>query len=628
MFAGYTVLRVLGAGGMGRVYLARHPRLPREDALKVLPSDLTTDAEYRARFLREADLAAGLSHPHIVRIHDRGEEDGHLWISMDYVAGIDLGRLLQDSYPGGMPLDEVVPIITAVASALDYSHHRGLLHRDVKPANILLAEPDGQAPRVFLADFGIARPIEDATRLTATDMMVGTAAYAAPEQLKGASVDGCADQYALACTAFQLLTGMPPYAGSNSAVVITKHLSAPSPSIGAYHPLLAGLDPVFAKALAKDPSHRFSSCGEFAEHLGRQLGPGLSSAVAIPFPDTQPEIDVTAPARTAPARPTGRAVRRHPGFLIGAVASIVLLVAGGIFAIVKLTRHHQTAGAPHSASTPTNPAPAAANTGPFTGVYRVQFGPVTKLAEAPAPGAMQSTDTYAIRSMCGSAGCVATATRLSGEVRLAPSTVFDEVGGRWVAVTIGSAKCRDSASRMWEVFTLQPGPNGTFTGEYRGAASNSCAEKRTVTFTRTGDVDVNSLPDPAALPARVVSPAEALHGRYHITRNFSTTMPQQQQDETVTTDCLRSGDQCMSYFYSPTSDTPLVFSDGNWILDLEHEENVPGCISLYVKTTGQYPLPQPMQDPITRLTGHGRHQQSGSCAVSVDFDETLTRTGD
>lgn len=155
----------------------------------------------------------------------------------------------------------MVPIITAVASALDYSHHRGLLHRDVKPANILLAEPDGQAPRVFLADFGIARPIEDATRLTATDMMVGTAAYAAPEQLKGASVDGCADQYALACTAFQLLTGMPPYAGSNSAVVITKHLSAPSPSIGAYHPLLAGLDPVFAKALAKDPSHRFSSCG-------------------------------------------------------------------------------------------------------------------------------------------------------------------------------------------------------------------------------------------------------------------------------------------------------------------------------------------------------------------------------
>ncbi|WP_099225488.1 serine/threonine-protein kinase [Mycobacterium persicum] len=623
VFAGYTILRVLGAGGMGHVYLATHPRLPREDALKVLPADLTDDPQYRARFMREAELAAVLSHPHIVGIHDRGDYDGHLWISEEYVAGADAGRLLREHWPAGMPVDEALSIITAVASALDYAHHRVLLHRDVKPANILLAEPDGQAPRVFLADFGIARPIEDATRLTATNMAVGTVAYAAPEQLMGEPIDGRADQYALACTAFQLLIGMPPYEGPNSAVVITKHLSAPSPSIGAHRPRLAELDPVFATALAKDPSHRFSSCGEFAEHLGRQLGPDLSSAVAIPFPDTPPEIEITAPAR-----PTGRPVRRHPGVLIGAVAGIVLLIAGGTFAVVKLTRHHQATGAPHSASTPTNPAPAAANTGPFTGVYRVQFGPVTRLAEAPAPGAMQSTDTYAIRSMCGSAGCVATASRLSGEVRLASTTVFDQVGGRWVAVTIGSAKCRDSASRMWEVFTLQAGPNGTFTGEYRGAASNSCAEKRTVTFTRTGEVDVNSLPDPAALSPRVASPAEALRGRYHITRNFSTTVPQQQQDETVTTDCLRSGEKCMSYFYSPTSDTPLVFSDGNWTLDLEHEENVPGCVSLYVKTTGQYPLPQPTQDPITRLTGHGRHQQSGSCAVSVDFDETLTRTSD
>ncbi len=143
VFAGYTIVRVLGAGAMGTVYLVSHPRLPRQDALKVLPADLTANAEFRARFLREAELAAGLSHPNIVRIHDRGEEDGQFWISMDYVAGTDAGRLLREHFPGGMPLDEVASIIAAVGSALDYAHHRGLLHRDVKPANILLADPDG-----------------------------------------------------------------------------------------------------------------------------------------------------------------------------------------------------------------------------------------------------------------------------------------------------------------------------------------------------------------------------------------------------------------------------------------------------------------------------------------------------
>ncbi len=152
------------------------------------------------------------------------------------------------SYPGGMPVDQVVPIITALASALDYAHHRGLLHRDVKPANILLTDPDEQERRrVFLADFGIARHIDDAAGLTATKMAVGTVAYAAPEQLKAEAVDGRADQYALACTAFHMLAGVPPYGSSNPAVVITHHVSAPPPSIGARRPELAGLDPVFRR---------------------------------------------------------------------------------------------------------------------------------------------------------------------------------------------------------------------------------------------------------------------------------------------------------------------------------------------------------------------------------------------
>src|SRR5205085_553211 len=141
-FAGYTILRLLGSGGMGEVYLAEHPRLPRRDALKVLSADISGDADYRRRFKREAELASKLWHSNIVSVHDRGEYDGQLWISMDYVDGLDTGRLLASRYPAGMPTDLVVRIVTAVASALDYAHKRGLLHRDVKPANIMLTHVD------------------------------------------------------------------------------------------------------------------------------------------------------------------------------------------------------------------------------------------------------------------------------------------------------------------------------------------------------------------------------------------------------------------------------------------------------------------------------------------------------
>ena len=159
-FAGYTIVRLLGSGGMGEVYLAQHPRLPRHDALKVLPASVSADNEYRQRFNREADIAATLWHPHIVGVHDRGEFEGQLWISMDYVDGTDAARLLRERYPNGMPTAEVADIVTAVAEALDYAHERGLLHRDVKPANILLSHPGSGDQRILLADFGIARWVE------------------------------------------------------------------------------------------------------------------------------------------------------------------------------------------------------------------------------------------------------------------------------------------------------------------------------------------------------------------------------------------------------------------------------------------------------------------------------------
>jgi serine/threonine-protein kinase len=356
VFAGYTILRRLGSGGMGEVYLAQHPRLPRRDALKVLPASLTADREYRQRFSREADIAAELWHPHIVGIHDRGEFEGQLWLTMDYVDGTDAAQLVRSRYPSGMPKAEVLEIVTAVADALDYAHLRGLLHRDVKPANILLTEGDSRGRRILLADFGIAREIADISGLTATNMVVGTTAYSAPEQLMGSEIDARADEYALGCTAFQLLTGSEPYQNSNAAVVITQHLSAPPPLIGDRQPELAGLNDVITKVLAKDPGDRFPSCSDFAAALTGRPGVGAARTVAARSAAT-PTARVTAPQHPARAKPRRRALR--PAVVISAVATLLLLAVVGVVGVDLMRRHAHLAGT--DAHPPTNQPGSDAN---------------------------------------------------------------------------------------------------------------------------------------------------------------------------------------------------------------------------------------------------------------------------
>jgi serine/threonine protein kinase, bacterial len=311
-FAGYTILRLLGSGGMGEVYLAQHPRLPRREALKVLRADVSADREFRERFHREADLAATLWHPNIVQVHDRGEFDGRLWIAMDYVDGTDAAKLMKPRYPAGMPTRDVCAIVTAVAGALDYAHQRGLLHRDVKPANILLTNPEDGERRILLADFGIARQHDDISGLTATNMTVGTVAYAAPEQLMGADIDARADQYALAATAFHLLTGAPPYEHSNPVAVISRHLNAAPPKLSDRRPELAHLDQVFSKAPAKDPADRFDRCRDFAAALGERAGihsesdrsteAGPTVAAPITGSETQVAVDRSPGESAQPGR--------------------------------------------------------------------------------------------------------------------------------------------------------------------------------------------------------------------------------------------------------------------------------------------------------------------------------------
>ena len=212
VFAGYRIERTLGTGGMGTVYLARHPRLPRRDAVKVISALAASDPEFRGRFQREAALVAEFRHPAIVGVYDTGSDRGRPWLSMQFIDGEDADRLLRRSGP--LAPSAAMPVARSVADALDYAHARGVLHRDVKPGNILL---DRQTGTALLADFGIARELGGRSDLTATGMTIGTVDFASPEQLSGQPLTGASDVYSLAATLFTLLTGRVPYPAESAA---------------------------------------------------------------------------------------------------------------------------------------------------------------------------------------------------------------------------------------------------------------------------------------------------------------------------------------------------------------------------------------------------------------------------
>ncbi|NKX91367.1 serine/threonine-protein kinase [Nocardia coubleae] len=312
VFAGFTIERMLGQGGMGTVYLARHPRLDRLTALKLLNRDLFADARIRARFEREADLAAALDHPGIVTVFDRGAEDEQLWISMQYVDGIDAATV----DPRTLPPQRAVQIIEGVADALDYAHGHGVLHRDVKPANILLARSGGgQGERVFLTDFGIARLRADSTHLTQQGMFTATLAYASPEQMTGAELDHRSDQYSLACTLYWLFTGLAPFDSPDPNEIIRGTLYAPPPPLALRRTgLPPAMDAVLAAAMAKHPAARYESCTAFAKAARRALTstkPPVLPASYSPQPVPGQLASMPAPGY-APPLPAAPQPNWHP----------------------------------------------------------------------------------------------------------------------------------------------------------------------------------------------------------------------------------------------------------------------------------------------------------------------------
>jgi non-specific serine/threonine protein kinase len=269
--AGYVLEEQVGAGGMAVIFRAVDQRLGRRVALKILAPALAADQAFRQRFIRESRAAAAVDDPYIIPVYEAGEAAGVLFIAMRLVPGHDVRTLLHQQGP--LPPGRAAAIISQVASALDAAHAAGLVHRDVKPANMLIDMRSGRADHVYLADFGISKRAISSVALTGTGQVLGTLDYIAPEQIEGRAVDGRTDQYALACAAFELLAGEPPFRRDQGMAIIWAHLSAPPPPVASLRPGLPGaVDTVFATALAKAPEDRFASCQEFAQALAAALG--------------------------------------------------------------------------------------------------------------------------------------------------------------------------------------------------------------------------------------------------------------------------------------------------------------------------------------------------------------------
>jgi serine/threonine-protein kinase len=408
--AGYRIETAIGRGGMGVVYRAEQIRLGRKVALKLLAPELAENAGFRARFEHESRLAAALDHPNIVPLYEAGEADGLLFISMRYVEGTDLRALLNRE--GRLEPRRAIDVAAQVAGALDAAHARGLVHRDVKPGNILISPgaAAGAPEHCYLTDFGLTKDTSSPVELTATGTFVGTIDYIAPEQIEGSAPDGRGDQYALACVLFECLTGHPPFPRDQEIVVMWAHLQDEPPAVTADRPdLPAALDAVIARAMAKAPGERYASCTAMVDAAREALAPSpraganvtraharpaaatrigasvpplaappLAGPQAAPAPTPAP-AGATPPPRPTVA-PTRTASNRRAGLALAAVVVVVAAIAGVL------------AGKGGDKSTP-----AAAATPATSGALALSYGKQWKPDSAPPQG-LALSDAIALRA--------------------------------------------------------------------------------------------------------------------------------------------------------------------------------------------------------------------------------------
>ncbi|HEY8167124.1 MAG TPA: serine/threonine-protein kinase [Candidatus Limnocylindrales bacterium] len=336
----YRIERVLGRGGMGVVYLAEQRELGRKVALKLLPDELAHDADFRARFDRESHLAASIDHPNIIPLYEAGEIDGTAFLAMRFVDGVDLASRLGD---GPMDPTEAVAILGQVAGALDAAHARGLVHRDVKPGNVLL-DRTAQGEHAYLTDFGLTKETGTESGLTRVGSFMGTPAYMAPEQIEGQDVDGRADQYSLACMAFELLVGRVPFQRDQEFAVAMAHVRDQAPAPTSLKPDLPGpVDVVIGQALAKDREARYATCSAFIDDMRAALG-----------------------GRAVSARPISlRTWRRTPVRIAAAAIALGLVAIGGLAFASGLGRPGSDGASPSgSLAALISPSPAGSTSSP------------------------------------------------------------------------------------------------------------------------------------------------------------------------------------------------------------------------------------------------------------------------
>jgi hypothetical protein len=377
----YKIGKLLGRGGMGTVFLAEDLTLQREVAIKVLPPRLTSEPKFVARFLQEARTSAKLDHPNIIPIYAVQSEGDLHYFAMKYVTGKTIDQLLED---GPLPVEECRRIIADAALALGHAHQRGVVHRDVKPSNIMI-ENSG---RVLLTDFGISKALESATQFTGTGQIVGTPHYMSPEQAKGTKLDGRSDQYSLAVVGYQMLTGRLLFESGAAHTVIYGHIHEPPPSARASRPETPDyVELALMRALAKDPQDRFATMEEFAAAV--QPPPSGEQVVATPRPGQRL---ASSAAGAAPPRRTALAV-------VGALALVAL--AYGTF---RMSRGAATASPQPAATVPSAPPPSAP--APDPGAAGRAAAPTGGAAKAPGQGAAPSA-----RDAKGAAAPPATAVR-------------------------------------------------------------------------------------------------------------------------------------------------------------------------------------------------------------------------
>jgi YVTN family beta-propeller protein len=438
----YRVDGFVGRGGMGVVYAAEHVALGRRVALKVVAPELRSDQGFRDRFLREARLAASLEHPNIIPVYDAGEDGDTLYLAMRFVEGENLGAILEREHL--LDPQRALKILGKVADALDEAHRSGLVHRDVKPDNILLAWGEGS---VYLTDFGLVRRLDSRTRLTKTGYMMGTLNYMAPEVLRGEDIDARTDVYSLTCVLFECLTGGPPFERPTEPAVISSHLVDPPPAPSAVRAgLPRALDPVIGRGMAKERTDRYPSCGE----LIAAARDAIQAEVLPPAPTTPPRpIDPTLPAAPeragaglgptlpAPAPPTdgGRPGRRR-AIVLGAIVGVGVLAA--VFVVPPLLDDDRETASVTGASTATTGATGR-----------------TGSTGASGPGADLPPGVTRIATVSGS-----------------PTFISVDAGAVWVTVGEGTLIRVDKGSGELTEIGVGPDPaRVTFTGsESRGDA--------------------------------------------------------------------------------------------------------------------------------------------------------------